>query len=361
MSPSRPLGCRRTLCLNPISHSDVVELCRWAELNPAHYRRFDSLLTSDPAEQPEFQLPPVNSVIQAPTATDQNEPSPNIKAAVAAPADYNPAPSQQLPVHRQLVALANVHNSAAAEPSVLPLVAGVGGCGVTTVLATLGRALSILGERVLLVDTENPSTLPSFYEARAQGQGLLLSTDPLSRFEGQVHVLRTSTTVNTTAQAGSTRFHRAMAELAGRLDRVIIAGGESLTPALQGQPAAPRNISFVVVTPELRSTLAVPGILSSLGGNTEPWFLLNRFDRENPLHVHFRLQLRQILGERLLPLSIPKTPFVEDALLEGITVLDLAPQSEISDAFFELAEWYRAKCGVQTSSLRASEENQLAV
>jgi cellulose biosynthesis protein BcsQ len=347
--------------LTPDSHSDVVELCRWTEMNPANYRRFESPLTSDTAEQPETPASPVDDHTQEPIAADPKEPATSIKTTTTLRVDCPPTPFQHSPMQHQLVALANAHDRAAAEPSVLPLISGVGGCGVTTVLATLGRALSILGERVLLVDTESQSTLPCAYEARAEGRGLLLSTDPLSRFEGQVHVLRTSSPVTTAAQSGLTRFHRAMAELAGRLDRVVIAGGELLTPALKAQHATARNVSLVVLTPELRSALAAPGILRSFGSDAQPWFLLNRFDGENSRHVQFRLQLQHSLGERLLPFCIPQSSSVEDALLKGVTVLDLVPQSAIADAFFELAEWYRIKCGVETSCFRASEETQLAV
>jgi cellulose biosynthesis protein BcsQ len=306
----------------------------------------------------ELKPSPLIKATQRATAAVQEEPSSSVAIATA---ESIPVLFQHSQLQRQLVALANVHDRTAVEPSILPLISAVGGCGVTTILATLGRALSVLGERVLLVDSEGPSTLPSFHNAQSQGTGLLLSTNPVSRFEGQVHVVRAPTDLRTVGQAGSTRFHRAMAELTGRLDHVIVAGGEWLAPALHNRERAAKNVYLVVVTPELRSTLVVPGILKAFGGDVEAWFLLNRFDAEDARDVQFRLQLKQSLGERLLPFCIPESPLVEDALLQGVCVVDLAPQSAIADAFFELAEWYRGKCGVESLSFRASEETQLAV
>jgi hypothetical protein len=52
---------------------------------------------------------------------------------------------------------------------------------------------------------------------------------------------------------------------------------------------------------------------------------------------------------------------VEDAIVQGVPVLDLAPQSLVADAFFELAEWYRAKSALETPIVCTSEETQLAV
>ena len=202
--------------------------------------------------------------------------------------------------------------------------------------------------------------MQSSYKTQAEGPGLLLyrSTVSLRRSGSCATDL---IDIYTSAQGVSTRFYRAMAELAGRLDRVIMAGDKLLTPALKGQNPATRNICLVVITPEMRSTLAAPDILASFAGDAEPWFLLNRFDKHNSRDVQCRLQLQSTLGNRLLPFHIPESSSVEAALLRGVTLLDLEPQSEIADAFFNLAEWYRAKCEVETSSYCFSEETQLAV
>ena len=53
-----------------------------------------------------------------------------------------------------------------------------GGVGKTSLVATLGRALSARGERVLLVDTAAFGLLPFFFGARDQRPGLLRTFSP---------------------------------------------------------------------------------------------------------------------------------------------------------------------------------------
>ena len=390
--------------LKPESHSDVDELCRWAELDAARYIRFESPLQScspqqadpEPSFAGEFQhtaaVADLNRsvadvsllepwVMQSPAQTVAQPASPQVTTTYAKTAPSQPAPdttlqtrsvphvaapmnligTNQPPIQRQLVSLAKVHTGGAADPPILPLFAAIGGCGITTILATLGRALSILGERVLLVDSQGPPTLQSFYNMQRQGPGLLESTHPRSRFEGQVHVLRTPWPGERMGQTGTTRFYRAMAELSGRLDRVIIGNGLYSSPAMNGQDGSGDDLSLVVITPEMRSVLAVAAVKESLSADSNTWFLLNRFDSGNARHDDIRRQLRTNLGERLLPFFIPETSSVEDAMLQGVSVLDLAPQSFVADAFFELAEWYRAMSGLETPTICTSEETHLAV
>jgi cellulose biosynthesis protein BcsQ len=162
-------------------------------------------------------------------------------------------------------------------------------------------------------------------------------------------------------QAGTTLFHRAIAELSDRLDRVIIGNGPYASPAMNGPIANGDNFSLVLITPEMRSVLAAAAIQESVSADLNTWFLLNRFDNANPRHDDIRHQLRTRLGEHLLPFCIPETSLVEDAMAQGVPVIDLAPQSQVADAFFELAEWYRAKSAVEVSNTCTSEETQLAV
>jgi cellulose biosynthesis protein BcsQ len=53
-----------------------------------------------------------------------------------------------------------------------------GGVGKTSLVATLGRALSARGERVLLVDTAAFGLLPFFFGATDQRPGLLRTFSP---------------------------------------------------------------------------------------------------------------------------------------------------------------------------------------
>ena len=307
----------------------------------------------------EAEIPLLGSPNPEQNTTDQDDPTPVIETASATTSERK-EPVQRSQMHRQLVALADVHRMAAGDVSVLQIVPAVGGCGVTTVVATLGRALSILGDRVLLVDARSSSTLASFYNAQAQGSSLFCSTVPSSRFEGTVHVLRSGSSAQPMGHSADTRFHRAVAELGGCLDRVLVGSNDLSTPSAEAHREATKAKTLIIITPELRSALAAPSILESTKNDADVFFLLNRFDGENSRHNQFRLQLQHSLGARLLPFCIPDSSYVEDAILRGVTVLDQSPESDIADAFFDLAEWYRSNC--ETASwVRTSKETQVAV
>src|SRR5208283_5202769 len=67
---------------------------------------------------------------------------------------------------------------APARAPVVAIFSLAGGVGKTSLVATLGRALSARGERVLLVDTTPFGLLPFFFGARDQRLGLLRTFSP---------------------------------------------------------------------------------------------------------------------------------------------------------------------------------------
>ena len=79
----------------------------------------------------------------------------------------------------------------------------------------------------------------------------------------------------------------------------------------------------------------------ALGRAIEPVYLLNRFDNSLPLHHEMREVLRQRLGERLLPITLRRTPALSEALAEGMTVVDYSPGSLIVEDYGSLSTWLR--------------------
>lgn len=380
------------------SQDDVLELCRSASMDPSAYKTFALAISTPPRPAPSQPLidepcpvaPRMNQLeagklevgIPGPVQTEPSQHSPSSQKLLGdVEADIHSHAeglSKVLPQqdHRSsltsspsflgnnLSALAAVHERES-QPALLPMVSGVGGCGTTTILAALGRALSIIGERVLLVDARGPSTLDCFYESKSEKSSLLLSTDPLSQLEGRVHVVRTQVQTTGAPQSYPTKFHRAAAGLRGHIDRILVASAEWLPPSL-GRTTWAGGICLVILTPEMRSLLKVPSMLQAVNEHSrqanveiEPWFLLNRFDESSSAHIAVRSQLSAQLGSRLLPFSIPETHLVEQALSLGISVLDLAPQSDFADACFDLAEWYRTTPKKLAGLASLAQETQL--
>lgn len=80
-------------------------------------------------------------------------------------------------------------------------------------------------------------------------------------------------------------------------------------------------------------------INSATGTNSEVYYLLYQFDSSLTLHRDVRNVLRDKLGERMLPFTLPHTPAVSEALAEGMTIVDYAPDSPATEEFASLAKW----------------------
>src|SRR6185437_2421515 len=70
-----------------------------------------------------------------------------------------------------------------------------------------------------------------------------------------------------------------------------------------------------------------------------PFYLLNQFDAALPLHLDIREVLRGSLGERLLATAVRRSAAVGEALAEGMTVVDYAPDSAVARDCVDVATW----------------------
>jgi cellulose biosynthesis protein BcsQ len=92
--------------------------------------------------------------------------------------------------------------------------------------------------------------------------------------------------------------------------------------------------------------------LSASGQPVRPYYVLNQFDPSLPLHLDVREVLREQLGERLLPFVLRRTPAVSEALAEGMTVVDYAPNSPVSEDYGNLAAWVKSLAAPATHGFR---------
>jgi cellulose biosynthesis protein BcsQ len=84
---------------------------------------------------------------------------------------------------------------------------------------------------------------------------------------------------------------------------------------------------------------AFSGIVDREGRTLAPFYVLNRFDPGLPLHLDIREILRRELDGRLLPVVVRRSPVVSEALAEGTTSLNYAPNSPVADDYRALARW----------------------
>jgi len=83
-----------------------------------------------------------------------------------------------------------------------------------------------------------------------------------------------------------------------------------------------------------------------------PQYVLNQFDSSLPLHLDVREVLREQLGERLLPFVLRRAPAVSEALAEGMTVMDYAPNSSVAEDFSSLAGWVKSLAAPASAGFR---------
>jgi cellulose synthase operon protein YhjQ len=263
--------------------------------------------------------------------------------------DPHPAPAEQAPA------------APAARVPVLAVFSLAGGVGKTSIVASLGRALSSRGERVLLVDTAPYGLLPFFFGARDQRPGQLRTFNPPGvSLEAPIQLV----TLDPESQPGDQQIAQASSGdhaqpntdwLAQEVLRLSRAANRTLIDLPTASGAATRRVLrlnptiLVPVVPDMNSVVSVGAIESFFHHNGSvagkqilPYYVLNQFDYALPLHLDVREVLREQIGDRLLPFALRRSSAVSEALAEGMTVIDYAPNVVLAEDYASLAGWMRS-------------------
>ncbi len=250
--------------------------------------------------------------------------------------------------------------AAASRVPLLTVFSLAGGVGKTSLVATLGRALSSVGERVLLTDTTSHGLLPFYFGASELRPGAVRTFTPP---EGSPDAPISLVSYDVNEKVGDAESQEWLAEELTKngknMQRLLV----DLTPsgAWMARKLARMGSVFVVpVAPDMNSVISLQGVekfFSTLvdgeGHAVEPFYLLNQFDAALPLHLDVREVMRQQLGDRLLPFAIRRSPSVSEALAEGMTVMDYAPDSTVASDYGNLVSWVRAQAPVVTGLKKA--------
>ena len=235
------------------------------------------------------------------------------------------------------------------RPPALAVFSLAGGVGKTSLVATLGRALSSLGEKVLLADTTSHGLMPFYFGASELRAGVVRTfSPPTGSADAPIHLV--SYEVDRRGD-GDTRSKALINELmrsAGGTNRILLdlnASSGWMTHRLDSLCLT----VLVPLAPDMNSVISLhtvercfEGVQDPEGKPVLPFYLLNGFDASLPLHLDVREVLRGKLGERLLPFAVRRSPAVSEALAEGMTVLDYAPDTPIAEDYQRLAGWLRS-------------------
>jgi cellulose synthase operon protein YhjQ len=235
-----------------------------------------------------------------------------------------------------------------------------GGVGKTSLAATLGRALSAQGERVLLADTTSHGLLPFYFGARELRDGVVRTfSAPEGNSDSPIDLVSynlAGTGDDEPRQAALTEHILGNAQGGNRLVLDLAQGTSWMVRRL----AKLRPTVLVPLTPEMNSVISLQsverlfhGVVDEDGLPLLPFYVLNQFDANLALHLDVREVFRRQLGARLLRRAIRRAPAVAEAQAEGMTVIDYAPDAPVVKDYFDIAAWLRRISPPAIEGLRA--------
>lgn len=222
---------------------------------------------------------------------------------------------------------------------VLEIFSLAGGVGKTSLVATLGRALSARGEHVLLVEATPLPSMQYFFGVCDCRPGTLRTfRPPVSSSDAPIRLA----TVDSAAQGSLASDIQHWAEGASRV--IVDVGTGSTATVRELSKTSPAIL--VPLVPDVNSVVTANAIdsffqrqVGASGSQTKVFYVLNQYDSSLPLHLDVRNMLQERLSDRLLPFTLEHTPAVSEALAEGMTIMDYAPNARITADFINLAKW----------------------
>jgi cellulose synthase operon protein YhjQ len=241
---------------------------------------------------------------------------------------------------------------------VLAVMSLAGGVGKTSLVATIGRSLSSLGEKVLLTDTTSHGLLPFYFGASELRQGTVRTFSPPSgSTDAPIYLVSYDVGHENGEQERDMLVEEILASSRGT-HRVLIDLSVGSAWILRKMARLSPTI-LVPLAPDMNSVISLQaiekffqGMVDADGRPLQPHYVINQFDVSLPLHLDVREVLRRQLGDRLLPFVIHRAPEVSEALAEGMTVVDYAPESPVSGDYLNVATWLRNVAAPATAGFR---------
>ncbi len=241
---------------------------------------------------------------------------------------------------------------------VLAVFSLAGGVGKTSMVATLGRALSSIGEKVLLADTTSHGLLPYYFGASELRPGVVRTFSPPSGSTDAPIYLVSYDIDGRADRETQENFSRELGASASGTNRVLLDLNSASGWIIRRLPGMLPTV-LVPVAPDMNSVISLQavekyfaGAADTDGNAIQPHYILNQFDATLPLHLDVREVLRRQLGERLLPFVIRRAPAVSEALAEGMTVVDYAPDAGIAEDYMNIANWLRSTSAPASQGFR---------
>jgi cellulose synthase operon protein YhjQ len=234
-----------------------------------------------------------------------------------------------------------------------------GGVGKTSMVATVGRALSSMGEKVLLTDTTSHGLLPFYFGASELRHGTVRTFSPPSgSTDAPIYLVSYDVEQAGSDPAAQDQLAEDIINNSRGTHRILLDLTSSSSWIVRRMFRLNPTI-LVPVAPDMNSVISLQtvekffhGINDGDGRPLQPFYVLNQFDTSLPLHLDVREVLRRQLGDRLLPFVIRRAPAVSEALAEGMTVVDYAPDAPVAEDYLNVATWLRTIAAPATAGFR---------
>jgi cellulose synthase operon protein YhjQ len=242
---------------------------------------------------------------------------------------------------------------------VLAVFSLAGGVGKTSLVATVGRALSSMGEKVLLTDTTSHGLLPFYFGASELRQGTVRTFSPPSgSTDAPIYLVSYDIEQKGSDDAAQEQLAEEIINNSRGTHRILLDLNVSSSWIVRRMSRLNPTI-LVPVAPDMNSVISLQtlekffsGVNDGDGRPLQPYYVLNQFDTSLPLHLDVREVMRRQLGDRLLPFVIRRAPAVSEALAEGMTVVDYAPDAPVAEDYLNLATWLRTVAAPATAGFR---------
>lgn len=241
---------------------------------------------------------------------------------------------------------------------VLAVFSLAGGVGKTSLVATLGRALSSLGEKALLTDTTSHGLLPFYFGASELRQGTVRTFSPPSgSTDAPINLVSYDVDARNDAESQEALVEE-ITEGGRGMQRILLDLSVHSAWLLRRMAHLSPTV-LVPVAPDMSSVISLGGVEKFLRGVTDAegapakvFYVLNHFDASLPLHLDVREVLRRQLGDKLLPFVIRRAPMVSEALAEGMTIIDYSPETPVAEDYLTIATWLRSHAAPATTGFR---------
>ncbi len=242
---------------------------------------------------------------------------------------------------------------------VLAVFSLAGGVGKTSLVATVGRSLSSMGEKVLLTDTTSHGLLPFYFGASELRQGTVRTFSPPSgSTDAPIYLVSYDVDQKGSDEAAQEQLAEEIINNSRGTHRILLDLTVSSSWIVRRMSRMNPTI-LVPVAPDMNSVISLQtvekffsGVNDGDGRPLQPFYVLNQFDTSLPLHLDVREVMRRQLGDRLLPFVIRRAAAVSEALAEGMTVVDYAPDAPVAEDYLNLATWLRTVAAPATAGFR---------